>query len=415
MKQKDFVYRACRDIIKIVKQGLNEGRCAIILFYKGEQIMAIIVKNTSTNLKYILLGTGFGAYKSSTSGLIGGSLFPEEDKGTIQKLTVADFQGNIHFVDGDDYMVVSVDGLTLEQLEEQYNKGINMTAEQYKVFYYVAESGSISKAAKLLFVSQPAVTKSIKVLENELDTVLFIRTSKGVELTREGSILYDYVKEAFTQLEEGEKRLRQFKKLEVGLVRIGISNILCKYYFIPYLKKFHETYPKIKIEIVNRTSPETLLLLEEGKIDCAIISDVGEMQGYHYHHLLNINDTFVSKEKPPTPTIEAKELEKYPLLLLEKKNATRRHFDEYFHNQQIQVNAEIEISSMEFLIEFAKIGLGVSAVIGTFVQQELQEGTLYEWKVEPALPTRGAGLLFKKDYPLSIASDTFIEYMKKSH
>ncbi len=286
-----------------------------------------------------------------------------------------------------------------------------MTTEQYKVFYQVAESGSISRAAKVMFVSQPAVTKSIKILENELNVILFIRNSKGVTLTREGEVLYSYVKEAFEKLEQGKKRMRQLKNNEYGSIRIGISNILCKYFFIPYLKAFHERYPNLKIEIINRTSPETLELLEMGRIDCAIISDIGRGKSYHYTSLMNIQDTFVSKNKPPEEIIDIKELENYPLLLLEKKNATRTSFDEHFLEHQVNVNVEIEISSMEFLIEFAKIGLGVSAVIGEFVEEELGNGSLYEWKVKPMLPVRSVGLLYKSREPLSIASKTFIEFM----
>lgn len=289
-----------------------------------------------------------------------------------------------------------------------------MTTEQYRVFYQVAENGSISKAARALFVSQPAVTKSIKLLEKELGVHLFIRTSKGVELTREGSMLYGYVKEAFDQLEQGEKRVRQLMDKEAGSVRIGISNILCKYYFLPYLEMFHEKYPKIKIQIVNRTSPETMLLLESGKIDFAIISEVRSDKQYQYHHLMNIQDTFVAKERPPKSPMKANDLMDYPLLLLEKNNATRQYVEDYFLNQQVQLNADIEISSMEFLIEFAKIGLGVAAVIGTFVDDEIEQGSLYEWKIEPALPKRSVGLLHKRGENFSIASKTFIEFMLDS-
>lgn len=286
-----------------------------------------------------------------------------------------------------------------------------MTTEQYKVFYQVAESGSISRAARALFVSQPAVTKSIKILENELDVTLFIRNPKGVTLTREGEILYDYVKEAFEQLEQGEKRIKQLKNNEYGSIRIGISNILCKYYFIPYLKVFHERYPNLKIEIVNRTSPETLELLDSGKIDCAIISDVGGKNQFEYNSLMQIQDTFVAKDKPPKEVMDIKELENHPLLLLEKKNATRASFDEHFLDHQVNVQVDIEISSMEFLIEFAKIGLGVSAVIGNFVEDELRDGSLYEWKIEPMMPKRTIGLLYKSGEPLSIATQTFIDFM----
>jgi len=290
-----------------------------------------------------------------------------------------------------------------------------MTTEQYRVFFQVAESGSISRAAKALFVSQPAVTKSIKTLEKELDVILFIRTSKGVTLTREGEVLFDYVEVAFDQLSQGEKRIKELKNNDFGSIRIGISNILCKYYFIPYLKLFHETYPKLKIEIVNRTSPETLELLEVGRIDCAIISDVGNKSLYNYQHLMEIQDTFVSKDKSPSEVLEIKELENHPLLLLEKKNATRASFDEHFVEHQVNVHVDIEISSMEFLIEFAKIGLGVSAVIKDFVQDELDKESLYEWPINPMLPKRSVGLLYKKGEPLSIALKTFIDFMKRTN
>lgn len=286
-----------------------------------------------------------------------------------------------------------------------------MTMEQYKVFFQVAKSKSISKAAKTLFVSQPAVTKAIKTLEGELDVILFIRNSKGVVLTREGEILLNYVSEAFTQIEQGEKRLKQLKDNEFGTVRIGISTILCKHYFMPYLKLFHATYPKLKIEVVNRTSPQTLELLEVNRIDCAIISDTGDKTPYDYYHLLYIDDTFVSKDKPPKEVMSVSDLAKYPLLLLEKNNATREAYDNYFIENHKEIYPDIEISSMEFLVEFAKIGLGVSGVIRNFVRSELRDNKLYEWNVEPKMKKRSIGILYKKDEPLSIASKTFIEFM----
>ncbi len=286
-----------------------------------------------------------------------------------------------------------------------------MTTEQYKVFYKVVEHGSISKAAKALFVSQPAVTKSIQMLENELEIKLFVRNPKGVSLTREGEVLYTYVKEAFEQLELGEKRIEELKGRTYGSVRIGISHILCKFFFMPHLRSFHEHYPKLKIEIVNRTSLETLELLDNGKIDCAIISEVADRQRYRYHELMKIQDTFAAKIKPPQEKMSIQELSTYPLLLLEKKNSTRQHYEEHFMQHQCYINPDIEISSMEFLIDFAKIGLGVSAVIQEFVQKEFDKESLFEWKVDPPLSQRNIGLLYKKSDSLSIAAKTFIDFM----
>ena len=171
--------------------------------------------------------------------------------------------------------------------------------ETYYVFYIVAEYGNISKAAKKLFVSQPAVTKSIKNLEENLGIKLFNRNSKGVQLTEEGKVLYEYVKNAYIQIEKGEKIVKQLKNKSKGVVRIGISNTLCKYYFMPFLKGFHEKYPDIKIEITNRVTLETLELLEKGSLDCAIVSKVeGVSSNLKFEELLKIQDIFVSKEKP---------------------------------------------------------------------------------------------------------------------
>lgn len=288
-----------------------------------------------------------------------------------------------------------------------------MTTEWYKVFNQVAESGSISKAAQALYVSQPAVSKSIMNLEENLGITLFVRTSKGVTLTKEGELLYKHVERAFKQLDEGEKIVRQLKNNSFGAIRIGISNTLCKYYFIPHLKAFHQVYPKLKIEIVNRTSPDTVNLLEKNLLDCAIISDVQMEEGFVYYKLIEIQDTFVSSRKPPEEIIKLKELESYPMLLLEPKNATRDHLEMFLAIHKIQLNVEIEISSMEFLVEFAKIDLGVASVIREFVQEEIDKKQLYEWKTKPSLPPRNIGLLYQKDATLSIACKTFIDFMKK--
>ena len=285
--------------------------------------------------------------------------------------------------------------------------------ETYYVFYIVAEYGNISKAAKKLFVSQPAVTKSIKNLEENLGIKLFNRNSKGVQLTEEGKVLYEYVKNAYIQIEKGEKIVKQLKNKSNGVVRIGISNTLCKYYFMPFLKGFHEKYPDIKIEITNRVTLETLELLEKGSLDCAIVSKVaGVSSNLKFEELLKIQDIFVSKEKPIKSVFPLEDLKKFPMLFLEKKNATRKYIDEYLLKNNVDLEIDIEISSMEFLVEFAKIGLGVASVIENFVVDELAKKELCKWEIEPAIEPRFIGLLYNEKTNLSIASQTFIDFMK---
>lgn len=286
-----------------------------------------------------------------------------------------------------------------------------MTAEVYRVFYYVADCGSISKAAEQLFVTQPAVSKTIKNLEKELGVRLFKRMARGVALTVEGQVLYNHVKQAFAQLNEGEKLMKQLKERSYGAVRIGISNSLCKYYFLPHLREFHQLYPELKIEIVNRTSAETLKLLDDGRLDCAIISEVAMDKQCVYEKLMTIQDIFVSKNPSPKPVMSLEDLTVEAMLLLEKKNATREHLDKFLNKEGIQLSVDIEISSMEFLIEFAKIGLGIAGVIESFVQEELEAQTLYHWPVVPPVPERSIGLMYINNNAHSIACRTFIDFM----
>jgi DNA-binding transcriptional LysR family regulator len=288
-------------------------------------------------------------------------------------------------------------------------------AELYKVFYTVAGCGTVSAAAGHLFVSQPAVSKSIKKLEDLTGCTLFVRSSKGVRLTSEGQILYDYVKNGFEHLQNGEQVLKKLRNRKEGLVKVGISNTLCRYYFIPHLEEFHQKYPGIRITIINRTSMETLKLLEQGLIDFGIISLPQERSGFTYHELLTIQDIFVTGRQYPElqGPVTLQTLSRYPLMMLERDNVTRLYIDAYLAENQVVLQPEIEISSMDFLIEFARIGLGVALVIRNFIEEELSQGLLNEIPVIPALPPRKIGIVMPKNLPLSIAAETFIASLCK--
>ncbi len=284
-------------------------------------------------------------------------------------------------------------------------------AELYRVFYTVAASGNISTAAGQLFVSQPAVSKSIKKLENLTGCTLFVRSSRGVKPTTEGQILFEFVKNGFEHLENGERVLKKIRNKEQGLIKVGISNTLCRYYFMPHLEAFHRRYPGIRMTIVNRTSTETLKLLEQGLIDFGVISIPQERSGFTYRELLTIRDVFVTgKEYPEIESpVALQSLSRYPLMMLEKDNVTRAYIDAYLRENQVVLQPEIEISSMDLLIEFARIGLGVALVIRNFVEEELSQGVLKEIPVHPALPSRKIGIVMPKNLQLSIAAATFID------
>jgi DNA-binding transcriptional LysR family regulator len=287
-------------------------------------------------------------------------------------------------------------------------------AELYRIFYIVAECGTVSGAAQALYVSQPAVTKSVQKLEDLTGCRLFHRSSKGVRLTTEGRILFDYVKNGFGHLENGERVLKKIRDRQQGLVRVGISNTLCKYLFIPHLETFHKKYPGIRIAVVNRTSPETLKLLEQGHIDFGIISIPMDRSRFHFRELMTIQDIFVAGRRYPElkRPHTLSELTAYPLMTMEKDNVTRAYIDAHLAANSVALQPEIEVSSLEFLVEFARIGLGIAAVIGNFVQEELENELLHEIPVTPAVPPRKVGLVTPGNLPLSIAAETFIDVIR---
>lgn len=288
-------------------------------------------------------------------------------------------------------------------------------AELYRVFFTVGRCGNISTAAGQLFVSQPAVSKSIKKLEDLTGCILFVRGPRGVKLTTEGQILFDYAQEAFGHLQNGERVLNKIRNKQEGLVKIGISNTLCRYFFMPYLEEFLLRYPGIRTTIVNRTSFETMDLLRQGQIDFGIVSIPRDRSGFVYHDLLTIEDIFVAGKRYPelSEPVPLETLNRFPLMMLEKDNVTRRYIDDYLAVNHTVLQPEIEIGSMDFLIDFAKIGLGVALVIKNFVEDELARGLLFQLPVVPEFPTRKVGIVLAGNLPLSIAAETFINFLKK--
>jgi len=292
---------------------------------------------------------------------------------------------------------------------------MNEKLELYRTFYTVAYYGNISRAAQALYVSQPAVSKSIKNLESTIGVKLFIRNSKGVTLTSEGKIFYDYIKKAMDALSSGEKALTQLKNKEKGTITIGVSTTLCEFFLLPYLKPFMNKYPKIQIKIINNTTFDTLKHIDEESVDLGIVSCPSALHSYHYTKLTDIQDIFVAKKDYLTlmNVISPNDIfTKCSFMLLESKNITRQYIDQYFIENNLFIKPEVEINNMDFLIQFAKIGLGVSAVIKNFIEKEIREGSLVEIPVLPSIPSRSIGIIFSKKSSLSIAAQAFLSYYK---
>ena len=229
--------------------------------------------------------------------------------------------------------------------------------ELYKIFYTVAKLGNITRASEKLYISQPAVTMSIKKLEDLLETTLFTRTRKGVFLTDEGKVLYEYVSLAIENLQIGENRLTSLKNLESGTIRLGIGTALTKYFLMDYLKIFHEKFPKVSIDIDTVTSDKILNRLENGQIDIAIIADdkldyknfnIEYTQDIQYSFICNKN--FIELTEKP---IQLNELINYPIMLQHAHSNTRKILDKFADKNNIKFTTDIELSNYTLIIEFA--------------------------------------------------------------
>ena len=295
---------------------------------------------------------------------------------------------------------------------------MNQNLSSYRMFYTVANSGNISKAAKELYISQPAISKSIQKLEESVGCKLFSRSSRGVVLTEEGRLLYSHVSEAFETLTLGEEKLRRSIELGVGHLKIGVSTTLCKYLLLPYLKEFIREKPHISISISCQSTNETLKLLEDNKIDIGLIGKPGSLKNIHFDFLAEIEDSFVAT-KDYLRNLRARGvapdqiLQNSTLMLLDKNNMTRQYIDDYFLNNEIHVKDYIDISEMDLLIEFARIGVGVGCVIKNFVKKDLEDGTLVEIPLKDPIAKREVGFAYNTNTRASKSLVEFINFYKK--
>lgn len=294
-----------------------------------------------------------------------------------------------------------------------------MTAnlEYYKVFYYVAKCGSLTLAAKELSVSQPAVSQALKQLEEALNTRLFVRASRGIQLTPEGEVLYACIKKGYEQIKEGERALRGMLDLEFGELRIGASDMTLKFFLLPYLEKYHEKYPHIKVRVTNAPTPDTLHLLKEHKIDFGVVSTPFEMtKEMTVFPVREIQDCFVAGKKFSVhdgQKLKLNELEKMPIISLEKDTSTRRYIDDFLKESKVEMKPEFELATSDMIVQFAVRNLGIGCVMKGFAEECLQRGELFELKFEKEIPKRQICVVTESKVPVSAAARKFLNMINK--
>lgn len=278
-------------------------------------------------------------------------------------------------------------------------KFMEQSLTSYRAFYETAQEGNISKAAEKLGVTQPAVSKAINKLEQGLGTKLFDRTQRGVSLTPEGDILFEHLRQAFYSIQLGEEELKKLADYEYGHLKIGSSSTLSKFFLMPYLKEFFDTYPYVKLTIEDVSTQAVISGLLAHKLDVGAVLLARPDPDVTFTKVVDIDDVFVCtplymKRLKEVYGPDVNVFEKANIMLLSQGHMSRKYIDDYLRAQSITPRRLLEFPTMDLLIDMAKINMGVSAVIREYVSMDLKEGRLIEIPLKAKIPVREAGFAY---------------------
>ena len=295
---------------------------------------------------------------------------------------------------------------------------MNIDFELYRIFYVVANHCNITKASEELSISQPAISKSIKNLEEQLGGQLFVRTKRGVVLTEEGKEFYNYIKQAIEYINNAENKFTDLINLEIGCIKIGISTTLTKEFLLPYLEEFHSLYPKIDIQIITNLTSDLMPKLRNGLIDIVILNLNDKNYGNDIDIIKcrKINDCFVVNNKYKDLTLKEvsiKDLNNYPLILQAKGSNTREFLDNIARENGVVLKPNIELASYSLVVEFSKIGLGIGYATKEYIKETIKNKELYELKIKEKIPSRYIGIALSKNHIPNFSTKKLIEIITK--
>ena len=293
---------------------------------------------------------------------------------------------------------------------------MDINYELYKVFYHVAASLSFSEASKQLYISQSAVSQSIKILEKKLGQTLFIRSTKKVQLTPAGQVLFAHIEPAMNLIRRGESQLLDSGLLGLGQLHIGASDTICRYFLVPYLKEFHQKYPHVPIKVTNATSLSCVELLEQGKVDLAVINfpNANLNPSYIQKTVCRFTDVFIANPSyfHLKQVISLSQLTEYPILMLDRKSTTSEFLHNLFLQHRLELIPQIELSSNDLLIDLARIGLGIAIIPDYCFSRE--PGDLFIVQTKEPLPSRQMVAAINPTLPTAQATEEFLALLPEA-
>lgn len=292
---------------------------------------------------------------------------------------------------------------------------MNINLELYRVFYYVAKNESISKGADELMISQPAVSRSVKTLEEQLNIKLFIRRSDGVKLSNEGEVIFDKVRNAIELINKAENDLMSLKKLDTGFINIGSSKTILQEYLMKYIKEFHALYPNVIIRIFTDKTSDLIKKSRLGLIDIIFTNlNESDYNDFENERLLKVNDCLVvnkSYSYLKDKLISNEELEKLPFILLTKGATSRNIFEDICSKNNIKINPVMEFGSNTLVKEFTLSGFGVGLLTENFIKDDIKNGNLIKLNTKLDLGFKYIGMLYVKDN-INYCTKEFIKHLK---
>ena len=289
---------------------------------------------------------------------------------------------------------------------------MNVDLELYRVFYVVAKNKHMTKASEELHISQPAISQSIKKLEEQLGGILFLISNKGMQLTEEGKMFYEYVKGALTLINNAENEFTSFKNLSKGEIKIGCSTTLTKLILIDVLKKFHKEYPNININITNDLTSNLIKKLKIGKLDFVIFNESNVKENSLYlEKIKELKQGFIyNPEFYKDDVTNFEDLNNLPLILQKGESNSRKLLDYIALKNNVKLIPKMEVVSQELITEFTNIGLGVGFAIIDLAKRNYKN--LKELKINKKIPDINIYLATNNSLSLTFASKKFIEYLK---
>jgi len=290
----------------------------------------------------------------------------------------------------------------------------NISLELYRTFWAVGKTLNITKAARLLFITQPGVSLALKSLEEQLNTPLCVRSSKGVTLTAEGQVLFEEIDKAFLHIETAERKVDSLLNLDSGFVSISAGDTVCNYFLMPLLTAFSEKHPEVRIEITNRTSLETADLVCQRKAELGFVNMKINDERLRISPCMDITNVLVAGKKyshlaqKPLPLSE---LSRFPVIMLERKSSSRLQMDEYLEAFGITPDPVFELGSIELMINFVRNNHGLSFIPFELCGHLIDGETLFRVDTDPGLPQALLAMIELKNIPVSHAAYQFKKFV----